>query len=48
MAQCVYIRAGIAACKEDPVRSIASLLKSAACYDEAQMPLRRPAALSSG
>ena len=25
---------------EDPVRAIDSLLKAAACYDEAQMPLR--------
>ena len=40
LAHALYICAGIAACKEDPVRSIASLLKSAACYDEAQMPLR--------
>jgi hypothetical protein len=39
-AHALYIRSGIAACKEDPVRSVDYLLKSAACYDEVQMPLR--------
>ena len=39
-AHALYIRAGIAACKEDPVRAIEYLIKSAACYDEVQMPLR--------
>jgi hypothetical protein len=40
LAHALYIRAGIAACKEDPVRAIEYLLKSAAQYDEVRMPLR--------
>ncbi len=39
-AHALYIRSGIAACKEDPVRAIEYLLRAATSYDEAQMPLR--------
>jgi eukaryotic-like serine/threonine-protein kinase len=39
-AHALYIRSGIAACREDPVRAVEYLLKSADCYDEVQMPLR--------
>ena len=40
LAHALYIRAGIAACKEDSVRSVDYLLRSAAQYDLAEMPLR--------
>jgi hypothetical protein len=40
MAHALYIRSGIAACGEDSVRAIENLNKSAAHYDEAEMPLR--------
>ncbi len=40
LAHALYIRAGIAACQEDQVRAIDYLIRSAACYDEVQMPLR--------
>jgi hypothetical protein len=39
-AHALYIRSGIAACKEDPVRAVDYLLRAATSYDEAQMPLR--------
>ncbi len=42
-AHALYIRSGIAACKEDPVRAIEYLLKSATCYEEVQMPLQSAA-----
>jgi hypothetical protein len=40
LAHSLYIRAGIAACKEDSVRSVDYLLRAAAQYDQAEMPLR--------
>ena len=40
LAHALYIRAGIAACKEDPVPAIDFLIRSAAQYDLAEMPLR--------
>ena len=40
MAHALYIRAGIAACKEDSVRAVDFLVRSAAHYDLAEMPLR--------
>ena len=39
-AHALYIRSGIAACKEDPVRAVGYLMKSADCFDQVQMPLR--------
>ena len=39
-AHALYIRSGIAACSEDPVRAVAYLMKSADGYDQVQMPLR--------
>ncbi len=39
-AHALYIRAGVAACQEDPVRAIEYLLRASTCYDEVQMPLR--------
>ncbi len=40
LAHALYVRAGIAACKEDSVRAIECLTSSAKHYDESQMPLR--------
>jgi serine/threonine protein kinase len=40
LAHALYIRAGIAACKEDSVRAVEHLLRSAAHYELADMPLR--------
>jgi hypothetical protein len=40
LAHSLYIRAGIAACKEDSVRAVDFLLRAAAQYDLAEMPLR--------
>ncbi len=36
----LYIRSGIAACNEDPVRALDFLMKAADCYEQVKMPLR--------
>ncbi len=40
VAHASYIRAGIAACVEDPVTAIETVKRAAALYDDAEMPLR--------
>ncbi len=39
-AHAYYVRTGIAACEEDPVRAVEELNRAISAYDAAQMPLR--------
>ncbi len=39
-AHALYIRSGIAACNEDPVRAVDFLMKAVDCYAQVKMPLR--------